>query len=191
MFRKQEKEIIQSEEKEIADAYNEGLFDFEIEKKPAEMTAKELIDSNTELSSGEISSYKKEQERAQTNHLNETPSAISGKSLDNLNLSQNNNSVNKKTPFDIAAETGNDVEAIANSLNNSQSFEKNEEYARELADWIIQHGLEMSTEMENYSVSFEDILEYTDTPAGWLNDKLNIELVNQALAEHNDNAFLV
>ncbi len=40
------------------------------------------------------SSYKKEQERAQSYHLNETPSAISGNSFDNTNLLQKDNSVN-------------------------------------------------------------------------------------------------
>lgn len=72
------------------------------------------------------SSYKKEQERAQTNHLNETPSAISGNSLDNLNLSQNNDSVNKKTPLDIAKETGNDVEAISEALKNENAVSEQE-----------------------------------------------------------------
>ena len=41
------------------------------------------------------SSYKKEQERAQSNHLNETPSAISGNSFDKLNIIHENNSVNE------------------------------------------------------------------------------------------------
>lgn len=41
------------------------------------------------------SSYEKEQERAQSNHLNETPSAISGNSFDDPNLSQKNDSVNE------------------------------------------------------------------------------------------------
>lgn len=41
------------------------------------------------------SSYEKEQERAQSNHLNETPSAISGNSFDDSNLSQKNDSVNE------------------------------------------------------------------------------------------------
>lgn len=40
------------------------------------------------------SCYKKEQERAQSFHLNETPSAISGNSFDNTNLLQKDNSVN-------------------------------------------------------------------------------------------------
>lgn len=95
---------------------------------------------------------------------------------------------NEKTPFDIANETGNDVEAISESLSTSP--ENNEEYARELADWIIQHGLEMSIDMENFHVSFVDILEYTDTPENWLNDPANIQLVNDALAEHDDNELL-
>ena len=62
------------------------------------------------------------------------------------------------------------------------------EYAENLADWIIQHGMNESTEMENYSVSFEDILENTDTTEEWLN--AHIDLINDALAAHNDNELL-
>lgn len=62
------------------------------------------------------------------------------------------------------------------------------EYAENLADWIIQHGMNESTEMENYSVSFEDILDNTDTTEEWLN--AHIDLVNDALAAHNDNELL-
>ena len=62
------------------------------------------------------------------------------------------------------------------------------EYAENLADWIIQHGMNESTEMENYSVSYEDILENTGTSEEWLN--AHIDLVNDALVAHNDNELL-
>ena len=64
-------------------------------------------------------------------------------------------------------------------------IENNEEYANELADWIIQESLECSVNKENYHISFEDIVEKTNTPIEWLNQ--NYKLVNEALAKHNDN----
>lgn len=96
----------------------------------------------------------------------------------------------EKTPFDIAKETGNDVEAISAALNKTKTVENDKDYAKGLADWIIQHGLEMSTDQENYHVSFDDILEYTNTPEEWLNDRENIELINAALSGHDDNELL-
>lgn len=96
----------------------------------------------------------------------------------------------EKTPFDIAQETGNDVEAISAALNKTKTVENDKDYAKGLADWIIQHGLEMSTDQENYHVSFDDILEYTNTPEEWLNDRENIELINAALSGHDDNELL-
>ena len=67
-------------------------------------------------------------------------------------------------------------------------IENNEEYANELADWIIQESLECSVNKENYHISFEDIVEKTNTPIEWLNK--NYKLVNEALAKHNDNELL-
>lgn len=100
----------------------------------------------------------------------------------------------EKTPFDIAQETGNDIEAISNALEEKRNvknvIENNKEYATNLADWIIQYGLEHSTEMENYHVDFDDILEYTDTPEEWLNNLENIKLVDKALSKHDDNELL-
>ena len=67
-------------------------------------------------------------------------------------------------------------------------IENNEEYANELADWIIQESLECSVNKENYHISFEDIVDKTNTPIEWLNQ--NYKLVNEALAKHNDNELL-
>ena len=67
-------------------------------------------------------------------------------------------------------------------------IENDKEYARELADWIIQYGLENSVSKENYIISYDDIIDNTDTTIEWLNK--NYELVNEALAEHNDNELL-
>ena len=85
-------------------------------------------------------------------------------------------------------------EIFSSKQNNTQQektkIENDKEYARELADWIIQHGLECSLSMENYHVSFSDILENTNTPKEWLDNQYNIDLVNEALAAHNDNELL-
>ena len=75
-------------------------------------------------------------------------------------------------------------------LETEQQIENDNDYAVELADWIIQHGLECSLRMENYHVSFSDILENTNTPKEWLDNQYNIDLVNEALAAHNDNELL-
>ena len=75
-------------------------------------------------------------------------------------------------------------------LETEQQIENDNDYAVELADWIIQHGLECSLNMENYHVSFSDILENTNTPKEWLDNQNNIDLVNEALAAHNDNELL-
>lgn len=75
-------------------------------------------------------------------------------------------------------------------LETEQQIENDNDYAVELADWIIQHGLECSLSMENYHVSFSDILENTNTPKEWLDNQYNIDLVNEALAAHNDNELL-
>lgn len=67
-------------------------------------------------------------------------------------------------------------------------IENDKEYARELADWIIQYGLENSVSQENCIISYDVITENTNTTIEWLNK--NYELVNEALAEHNDNELL-
>ena len=81
---------------------------------------------------------------------------------------------------------------FSSKQNNTQQektkIENDKEYARELADWIIQYGLENSVSQENYIISYDDIIENTDTTIEWLNK--NYELVNEALAEHNDNELL-
>lgn len=77
-------------------------------------------------------------------------------------------------------------ENMSDVLDNK--IENNEEYANELADWIIQESLECSVNKENYHISFEDIVEKTNTPIEWLNK--NYKLVNEALAKHNDNELL-
>lgn len=67
-------------------------------------------------------------------------------------------------------------------------IENDKEYARELADWLIQYGLENSESQENCIVSYDVIIENTNTTIEWLNK--NYELVNEALAEHNNNELL-
>ena len=83
-------------------------------------------------------------------------------------------------------------EIFSSKQNNTQQektkIENDKEYARELADWIIQYGLENSVSQENYIISYDDIIENTDTTIEWLNK--NYELVNEALAEHSDNELL-
>lgn len=75
-------------------------------------------------------------------------------------------------------------------LETEQKIENDNDYAVELADWIIQHCLESSVSQENLTISYDVILEYTNTPKEWLNNPKNIELVNEALAAHNDNELL-
>lgn len=75
-------------------------------------------------------------------------------------------------------------------LENEQKIENDSDYAVELADWIIQHCLESSVSQENLTISYDVILEYTNTPKEWLYNPKNIELVNEALAAHNDNELL-
>lgn len=75
-------------------------------------------------------------------------------------------------------------------LETEQQIENDNDYAVELADWIIQHCLESSVSQENLTISYDVILEYTNTPKEWLNNPKNIELVNEALAAHNDNELL-
>ena len=73
------------------------------------------------------SSYKKEQERAQSYHLNETPSAISGNSFDNINLSQKDNSVNQNIQGEQSMEFTNEnqektlsaTDYLIEKINNS------------------------------------------------------------------------
>lgn len=97
----------------------------------------------------------------------------------------------------LDAETFNHAkELINNYISQNENILKQEktkiendkEYARELADWIIQYGLENSVSKENYIISYDDIIDNTDTTIEWLNK--NYELVNEALAEHNDNELL-
>lgn len=95
-----------------------------------------------------------------------------------------------KTPFDIAMETGNDIEAISKALKKTNIIENKIDYARELADWMIQYGLDNSESQENIHISFDDILSNTDTPEEWLNNPENLKLIDEALAEHNDNELL-
>lgn len=75
-------------------------------------------------------------------------------------------------------------------LETEQKIKNDNDYAVELADWIIQHGLESSVSQENLTISYDVILEYTNTPKEWLNNPKNIELINEALAAHNDNELL-
>ena len=75
-------------------------------------------------------------------------------------------------------------------IEEEKKIENDKDYAVELADWIIQHSLESSVSQENLTISYDVILEYTDTPEEWLNNPKNIELVNEALVEHNDNELL-
>lgn len=75
-------------------------------------------------------------------------------------------------------------------LETEQKIKNDNDYAVELADWIIQHCLESSVSQENLTISYDVILEYTNTPKEWLNNPKNIELVNEALAAHNDNELL-
>lgn len=75
-------------------------------------------------------------------------------------------------------------------LETEQKIENDNDYAVELADWIIQHCLESSVSQENLTISYDVIFEYTNTPKEWLNNPKNIELVNEALAAHNDNELL-
>ena len=73
-------------------------------------------------------------------------------------------------------------------IEKEETVLNDEEYAKNIADWIVQEGLGASSFQENAHISFEEIYEKTNTPSGWL--EKNYDLVNDALSDHNDEELL-
>lgn len=66
-----------------------------------------------------------------------------------------------------------------------ETINDDNEYAENLADWIIQEGLSVTKDFKIINITYEEIIEKTNTPEDWL--KNNFTLVSKFIEKHNGN----